>query len=250
MEQYTTAPTTAITDATTAAALKTIDASGATGAVTIVAGLTQVDIHNDADANADSASITNLIFTGLTITGGAGADKLVNLAAAGIVNGGAGADAITVTGAAAVVDGGAGNDTITVNAAVSTTLTGGAGNNTYVLTAAKAGADATTAPKMTTITDYKTSDTLNIGDSTPWAKADVSAAGSLQAALVLCAKDGDAGNASWFTWGTNTYIVKDSGASGTADDDLGEDDVIVKLTGVFDLSVLSGDATTGLIGLA
>jgi S-layer protein len=250
VEQYTTAPTTAITDATTAAALKTIDASGATGAVTIVAGLTQVDIHNDADANADSASITNLIFTGLTITGGSGADKLVNLAAAGIVNGGAGADAITVTGAAAVVDGGDGADTITVNAAVSTTLTGGAGNNTYVLTAAKAGADATTAPKMTTITDYKTSDTLSIGDSTPWAKADVSAAGSLQAALVLCAKDGDAGNASWFTWGNFTYIVKDSGSGGTADDDLGEDDVIVKLTGVFDLSVLSGDATTGLIGLA
>jgi len=243
VEQYTTAPTTAIADANTAAALKTIDASGATGAMTIVAGETQSDVHG-------AAGTTNLIFTGLTITGGSGADKLVNLAAAGIVNGGAGADAITVTGAAAVVDGGDGADTITVNAAVSTTLTGGAGNNTYVLTAAKAGADATTAPKMTTITDYKTSDTLSIGDSTPWAKADVSAAGSLQAALVLCAKDGDAGNASWFTWGNFTYIVKDSGSGGTADDDLGEDDVIVKLTGVFDLSVLSGDATTGLIGLA
>jgi hypothetical protein len=242
VEQYTTAPTVAITDVNTAAGLKTIDASAATGAVTIVAGATQTSLH--------SVSANSLIFTGLTITGGSGADKLVNLAASGIVNGGDGADAITVTGSAAVVDGGAGADTITVNASVSTTLTGGAGANTYVLTAATAGSLATSAPKMTTITDYKTSDTLSIGDSTPWAKADVSAAGSLQDALVLCAKDGDAGNASWFTWGSNTYIVKDSGSGGTADDDLGTDDVIVKLTGVFDLSVLSGDATTGLIGLA
>jgi hypothetical protein len=241
--QFSSAPTIAITDVNTAAALKTIDASGATGAVTIVAGETQSDVHGDDGT-------TNLIFTGLTITGGSGADKLVNLAASGIVNGGDGADAITVTGSAAVVDGGAGNDTITVNASVSTTLTGGAGANTYVLTAATAGALATSAPIMTTITDYKTSDTLSIGDALPWQKANVSSAGSLLDALALAAADGDAGNASWFTWGNFTYIVKDSGSGGTADDTLGSHDVIVKLTGIYELSVLTGDATTGLVGLA
>jgi hypothetical protein len=118
--QYTTAPTVALTDAITAAALKTIDASAATGAVTIVAG--------SSVANGHSGSST-LSYSGLTITGGSGADKLVNTATSGIVNGGDGADSITVTGTGAVVDGGAGADTITVNAAVSTTLTGGTGAN-------------------------------------------------------------------------------------------------------------------------
>jgi hypothetical protein len=244
VEQYTTAPTTAIADATTTAALTSIDASAATGAVTIVAGATQVDVHGDNDASTDDAD-TNLIFTGLTITGGSGADKLVNTAAAGIVNGGDGADAITVTGAAAVVNGGAGNDTITVNAAVSTTLTGGVGSNTFNLTAATAA--STTAPKLTTITDYKTSDTLVLGDATPFAKADISAATTLVGAYTA-ALNGISGTygGAWFVYGGNTYVCADADDSGA----FSTSDIIVKLTGVFDLSVLSGDATTGLIGLA
>lgn len=239
VEQYTTAPTTEIATATQAAALKTIDASGATGAVTIVAGATQTDVHSNT-------AQTDLIFTGLTITGGSGADKLVNTAAAGVVNGGDGADSITVTGSGAVVDGGAGNDTITVNAGVSTTLTGGTGNNTYVLTAAKAGSAYATAPKITKIMDYKTSDTLQIGDSDPLHKADVSTATTLQGALELAAADGAGGDASWFVWGSDTYIVKDDSTGDT----LSANDIIVQLVGVFDLSPLTGDSTTGLVGIA
>jgi hypothetical protein len=183
--------------------------------------------------------------TGATFTGGSGADKLVNLADAGIVNGGDGADAITVTGAAAVVDGGAGNDTITVNAAVSTTLTGGAGANTYALTAATA--TSITAPKLTTITDYKTSDTLVLGDATPFAKADISAATTLVGAYTA-ALNGISGTygGAWFVYGGNTYVCVDANDGGS----FSTHDIIVKLTGVFDLSVLSGDESTGLIGLA
>jgi len=238
VEQYTTAPTTAIADANTAAGLTKIDASAATGAVTIVAGETQSDVHA-------GDGTTNLIFTGLTITGGSGADKLVNLAAAGIVNGGDGADAITVIGAAAVVDGGAGADTITVNAAVSTTLTGGSGANTFNLTAATAA--STTSPKLTTITDYKTTDTLVLGDATPFAKADISAATTLLGAYTAALLNiGGTYGGAWFVYGGNTYVCVDADDGGS----FSTSDIIVKLTGVFDLSVLSGDASTGLIGLA
>ena len=237
VDQYTTAPTVAITDVNTAAGLKTIDASASTGGVTIVAGATQTNLH--------SVSGNSLIFTGLTITGGSGADKLVNTAASGVVNGGDGNDAITVTGTGAVVDGGAGNDTITVNASVSTTLTGGAGTNTFALTGATAG--SITAPKLTTITDYKTTDTLVLGDTTPFAKADISAATTLVGAYTaaLLNISGTYGGA-WFVYGGNTYVTVDA----DNDNAFSTGDIIVKLTGVFDLSVLSGDATTGLIGVA
>ena len=237
VEQYTTAPTTAIADATTAAGLKTIDASAATAAVTIVAGETQSDVHG-------SSGTTDLVFTGLVITGGAGADKLVNLAAAGVVNAGAGNDAITVTGAAAVVDGGAGNDTITVNASVSTTLTGGAGRDTFVVSAATAGSAYATAPKTTTITDLAVGDKLSLGTTTALIKgsAAITSATTLNGAIDAALKattsitgisaDVLADTAVWFVYGSNTYVVRE----GDSTNGLSASDVVVKLTGVFDLT--------------
>lgn len=246
VEQYTSAPTTAIADATTAAGLKTIDASAATAAVTIVAGETQADVHG--------ASTTDLVFTGLVITGGAGADKLVNLAAAGVVNGGAGKDAITVTGSAAVVDGGAGDDTITVNAAVSTTLTGGAGKDKFAVAAATASSTFATAPKTTTITDLALGDILSLGTTTALIKASAAITsattliGAIDAALEATTLiTGITANvaqntAAWFTYGGNTYVVRE----GDATDGLSASDVVVKLTGVFDLSTatLASDVIT------
>jgi hypothetical protein len=234
--QYTTAPTTVITDATTAAALKTIDASAATGVQVIVAGSAQADVHG--------ASTTDLVYTGLTIKGGSAADTLVNAADSGVVNGGAGADTIIVTGKASVVDGGSGADTIYVFGGVAATLTGGTGNNTYQLTGASVG--SLTSVKMVTITDYKTSDTLVIGDADPFAIANISSATGFQNMLELAAASGDAGNASYFVYAGDTYIVRDV----NADDALDTGDLIVKLVGVTSLTGLTGDATTGLVGVA
>jgi S-layer protein len=235
--QFTTAPTTAITDVTTAAALKTIDASAATGVQIIVAGTKQADVHG-------SSGTTDLVYTGLTIKGGSAADTLVNDADSGVVNGGAGADTIIVTGKASVVDGGTGADTIYVFGGVNATLTGGTGNNTYQLTGASVGDLASI--KMITITDYKTSDTLVIGDSDPFTKADISGATSFTNMLELAAASGDAGNASYFVYAGDTYIVRDVGGSDT----LTTGDLIVKLVGITSLTGLTGDDTTGLVGVA
>jgi len=114
------------------------------------------------------------------------------------------------------------------------------------LTAATAG--STSAPKVTTITDYSTTDTLVLGDATPFQKADISAATTLlgaYAAAVTGLSTGTAG-AAWFVYGGNTYVIADADGN----DVFSTSDIIVKLSGVYDLSVLAGDATTGLIGVA
>jgi S-layer protein len=207
-------------------ALKTIDGSAATGALTIVAG---------TSTTMNSGSYKN-VYDGLVITGGAGADTLVNDAKAGVVNGGAGTDTIVVTGAGAVVDGGSGADTIVVGAAVSTTLTGDAGNDNFVLTSATVG--NLSSIKLTTISDLAVGDkltftigTTNVFNST---KADVSAATSLTNAYdVAVTAAGNTNNQiSWFQYAGNTYVVNHTGSTS----DLATTDVVVKITGLIDLS--------------
>jgi hypothetical protein len=171
-----------------------INGSGATGALTI------------STANVTAAS------TGLTVTGGSGADV------------------ITLTAAASAV-GGAGNDTFNVGGATDfmTTLTGGAGNDTFNV------ATATGTASMTTITDFVAANdkiVFSTGGTFAPTKVDVSSAQTFETALNLAAA-GTTGTAiTWFTYGTDTYIVDDNTAGTT----FGADDIVVKLVGTFDLS--------------
>jgi hypothetical protein len=64
--------------------------------------------------------------------------------------------------------------------------------------------------------------------------------------LELAAASGDAGNASYFVFAGDTYIVRDVDGS----DALDIGDLVVKLVGVTSLTGLTGDATTGLVGVA
>ena len=142
---------------------------------------------------------------------------------------GSGNDTITLGGKASV-DAGAGDDTI-ISSAQGGTFTGGDGKDTFDVKLAK-GSD-----NMVTITDFVAgTDKLtfvNKGDET-FAKADVSDAQSLEAALnAAAAGDGSTNGAlSWFQYGGNTYIVQDL----SSQSDFQSGDIVVKLVGEHDLS--------------
>jgi hypothetical protein len=167
-----------------------INGSGATGALTI-----------------DTAGITAAM-TGLTVTGGSGAD-VITLTFAASANGGAGNDIFNVGDFATSLNGGDGKDTFNV-------------------------ASATGVTSMTTISGFVAADdkiVFNTGGTFNTTKVDVSAATTFTAALDIAAA-GTAGTTTWFTYGADTYIVDDN----TAGAAFGTDDVVVKLVGTFDLS--------------
>ena len=142
---------------------------------------------------------------------------------------GSGDDTITLGGKASV-DAGAGDDRI-ISSAQGGTFTGGDGKDIFDVKL------ATGSDNMVTITDFVAgTDKLtfvNKGDET-FAKADVSDAQSLEAALdAAAAGDGSTNGAlSWFQYGGNTYIVQDL----SSQSDFQSGDIVVKLVGEHDLS--------------
>ena len=204
--------------------VSTIDASAATGAVTL------------------NTNNVNIATAGLTVTTGSGADVLT-LASAATVSTGAGNDTVTL-GGASTVDLGAGNDIVITSAAAST-ITGGAGNDDFRV------ALSLGAANMTTITDAAVGDKItfvNQGTETfASTKLNVASATTLTDALnTAAAGDGSTNGAiSWFQYGGNTYIVEDNSAGAT----FGAGDIVVKLTGLVDLSTAAG-AGTHIITLA
>jgi S-layer protein len=127
------------------------------------------------------------------------------------------------------------------------TFTGGAGNDTFNLSATgvEIGGATTEAAGVvnTTIAD------LSAGDVIKFSTAASAFAGTkialdatvttLDAALALASNNTTAGQITWFQYGTNTYIVENAdGTTGidaaTAGPTVG--DVVVKLTGLIDLS--------------
>lgn len=171
--------------------------------------------------------------TGVTSIDGSAATGKLDIKVAGITAAAAG---ITVKGGSAI-------DTLTTSS-FATTLFGGAGADQFVVTATTAGFAATvTSQVITTIADAGAGDTLvftatagtNVFNA---AKVDVSTAtalsgGTTNAFDLAVTADGSTNNQiSWFQYGGNTYVVNHTGAS----NDLDTSDVIVKLTGLVDLS--------------
>lgn len=176
-------------------------------------------------------------------TGGVSATSLST--AAITMKGGSGKDAFTAkTGTNAdVLIGNDGDDTLTANAGL-TTLTGGAGNDTFVVATNTANIGT-----YTTITDFSAGDLLQLAnkgtESFNTTKLSLADTATFQDYLNLAAA-GDGGTAngiiSWFQFGGNTFVVEDmtAGASYTVASDL-----IVKLTGLVDLSVASLNTGSG-----
>lgn len=155
-----------------------------------------------------------------------------NSATAGLtIKGGSAADIITLT-VKATVEGGAGNDKFDVALSVAT------------------GATEATA-SLTTIADFAAGDSVkllagNVLAGPLGAKTALDGTvTSIDTALAIAALTDTANEISWFQYGSNTYIVANDGTAGFAAGDL-----LVKLTGLIDLTNATLNATTDYLTLA
>lgn len=246
----------------TAAAPTTVNAG-----TVVVNGIENLTVNSGSAAgvNANSITLTDSTLQTLTITGdqaatvaftgtngtiasGVGGVSLIDgSAATGKLN--IDVENVTAASGGITVKGGSAADTLTTFD-FATTLTGNGGNDNFVVSDAVAKtADASTAV-ITTITDFAQGDTITFASTTGTtnftsAKVDVSAAANLDSALNLATNANvTAGNAEvkWFEFGTDTYVVQDL----STDTELAATDVVVKLTGLIDLSTASVTTGTGV----
>jgi hypothetical protein len=193
-----------------------------------------------------------------------------NSAKNGVTTGGDGKDWLIVDGTTGSADGGAGDDTLVANASTGATLTGGDGKDLFDVSAAvqstaNDNAVASTATlRITTITDFTSSDTLKTAPptaNTSGAMVNGTAAvasatslfGAIDAALkATTATTGITANVAtdvsvWFVYGGNTYIAVEKGST----DGYSNGDVVVKLTGIHTLTAAAATSpATGLFGEA
>lgn len=245
---------TAATTATAhvASALKEIDASAATGNVTLGNGTAL------GTSAAIGTSGFNTTYDGLKVTTGSGDDTITVAAKNAVISTGAGDDTITVSGSGATIDTGAAKtatgDVVNVNGA-SASLTVGAGLQTVNIQAGAAA--AATLDKMTTITSAATGDKIDFTailggtdtnvDTITNVTTTIGGAASLTAALDLAAAAGGVqadGSIVYFNWvDGNTYLV---GEVVGATDGLAAGDAVVKLVGTYSAFT----ATDGVVTLA
>ena len=238
--------------------VKDMDASKTAGVDNVSTNTLKIDA--DAAKTINLSGAGNLVLTfsndtkevtlidGSTATGKLTVTTVAGDTAATTVKGGSAADTLTAQGANDVLLGGAGNDVLKVVglAASAVTLTGGEGVDQFDVsgfTAANAGAAAT-------ITDFTKGETIKFASNANanFASSKVTLIGEAtfdnyvtEAAKAAKAASGDAtGNygVAWFQFNGNTFLVQDNvgGTAGVFDNGT---DIIVKLTGLVDLSASS-----------
>jgi S-layer protein len=160
------------------------------------------------------------------------------------IKGGSGADALTASGIGAAIDGGAGNDTIVVTGDYAV-ITGGAGNDTFDVSDKTSNVNA-----YNTIADFTVGDSIKFATGASLFKAtrvslpsDTAVFQDFANAAIASSTDGQI---SWFQFGGNTYIVQNA-TGGSADQFTNNVDIIVKLSGLIDLS--SGTFSTSALTL-
>lgn len=212
-------------------------------------------------ANAKTVAITGASNLDLTFasfgTSGAttGVSSIDGSAATGKLSINVGGVAAAAAGL--TVKGGSAADTLTTST-FATTLTGGAGADTFNVAAAVVGTATPAGAVITSITDAAATDKIlfaNLGTEVfTTTKLDVSTAtaliGGTVNALDLAAAAADSttnGQITWFQYGGNTYVVQELGANAAV---IGTDDIVVKLTGLIDLSTASYDAAANALTLA
>jgi S-layer protein len=203
--------------------------------VTGNANLTLTNTDNVALATLNASALTGKLVATTngtvaeTITGGTAADTLT---------------ALNTSSTADVLIGGAGNDTFNTNKGLST-LTGGAGVDTFNVAVASLNVNS-----YSTITDATTGDIIKFAGTVGAFTASKTVLGSTavfqdyaNAATVGAATNGMA----WFQYTGDTYIIKDVDASTSGF--VNNVDIIVKLTGLVDLSHASYSTLNGTIEL-
>jgi S-layer protein len=226
--------------------LTATDSSGAVTAHTLVVTADKATTLNvSGNAGVTLTLTSSALLATLDATASTGAVSATSVSTAAMtMKGGSGKDAFTAkTGTNAdVLIGNGGDDTLTSNAGL-TTLTGGDGNDTFVVATNTANIGT-----YTTITDFTAGDLLKLAnkgtESFTSTKLSLADTATFQDYLNLAAAgDGSTnGIISWFQFGGNTFVVEDmtAGASYTVASDL-----VVKLTGLVDLSVASLNTGSG-----
>jgi S-layer protein len=217
---------------TEASHVQTLEVVAAAAKSIVITGNADVDLTTGL-SNAALTSIDGSALTGALTAGTSGA-------AAVTIRGGAGDDVLTTNGTGDTLIGGAGNDTLIVNGNLAT-LTGGAGVDTFNV-----------AHATTNVNNYATITDIAVGDIIKF--ADTASTESFQAAKVVLGSTAvfqdyanaaiqanDRGAIAWFQVGGDTYIVEHASADASTSFVNGTD-IVVKLTGLVDLSKASFSA--------
>jgi S-layer protein len=203
--------------------------------------------ESDLDLTAAGASLTSVNASALTgklvfssdvnsavITGGSAADTLTGSGNSQTLSGGDGADTLIITGDLAILSGGAGNDVFNI------------GNAT------------TNVNSYATITDLAAGDVIKFtGAAADFVSAKVTLGDTavfedLANAAIANSEDGDV---AWFQFGSNTYVIQNvattvEGGGSNATSFLNNEDIIVKITGLVDLSTASFSSSADTLLIA
>jgi S-layer protein len=222
----------------TAASIETVNVSSKV-ASTLTLTATSATTVNVTGAKAMTLDLTSM--TATTVVDASGMTAALTLVADGAaagttVTGGTGADVLTASGARDTLIGGAGADTLT--GTTFTTLTGGAGDDIFVM-------NQTASTNYNTITDLSAGDVIRTGGT---GAADLNSTAitltstaSFNDYLTAAMVDAGAGEASWFQFGGNTYLIVDVSTTDGATYSASED-MMVQITGLVDLSTASVNA--------
>jgi S-layer protein len=198
------------------AALKTVTITGNSNVVLTV------DATTTALTSVDASALTGKLTAG---TNGTKAET---------ITGGSAADTLTANGNKDVLNGGAGADTLIAKGDLDT-LTGGAGNDTFNVT------DPTTnVNSYATITDLTAGDKiLFTAAATDFvaAKVDLGDTAVFQDLANAAITSSTTGTVEWFQFGGNTYVIEN--VSGSTTSFQNNSDIIVKISGLVDLSTAS-----------
>ncbi|MCS3470182.1 hypothetical protein M2401_003932 [Pseudomonas sp. JUb42] len=220
-------------------------------------GIETINVKSGGIANSQNSlsivdnALKSLVITGselifLTIgaqTGIGGASQLTSIDGSAAT----GNQVITVTApasgsqAALIIKGGTGNDyfsvtTSAVSGSLGTSVTTGAGADTISL--ANATVRDASNPQFTTITDARTGDKLQFGGNNTFVSAAVPIAGGQTVTQALNTAADTANTTKWFVYGLDSYIVYNNSTVG-----IDAADIVVKVSGVTDLSGMTGGGT-------
>lgn len=208
---------------TTAALTVASSIKGGAGANTVVASAATKAVTYVGQDKVDTITINNALNNSVTTAGGN--DVIVTGSGNDTINAGTGDDAITSGTGLDVISGGAGNDTFNIVAPTN--------GNTY-----------------STITDINVGDIISVANqgtetfaSTKITLADTALFADYLNAAAASTTAAANGNWAWFQFAGNTFLVQDNSDSATFDNGT---DIIVRLTGLIDLSTATGGTTNAI----
>ncbi|HEU4852813.1 MAG TPA: DUF4214 domain-containing protein [Telluria sp.] len=221
------------------------DGDGSAHSLTVVGDAVKtINVSGDSDMTLTSANATVTAINASAMTGGLTYTTLT--ASAQTVTGGAGNDVLTAGAGniAHTLIGGAGSDVLTANAGM-TMMTGGAGADMFVIETA-----STNVNTYATITDAAAGDMINLlatgVQSFSASKLTLGSTAVFQDYANAAVNGAVTGGIVWFQFGGDTYIVQDAGATDSTSFMNGTD-IVVKLTGMVDLSTTTLNTTDGIL---